>query len=332
MRILIAEDDTISRMLLQRTLEHGSYEVTAVRNGVEALRELTRPDAPRIALLDWMMPEMDGLEVCRRLRNGDSQDYTYLILLSAKESKSEIVQGLEAGADDYLTKPFDPEELKARLRAGRRILDLENRLVEARESMRFQATHDVLTSLWNRGVIVELTAREVKRSRREHSCVAVMLCDLDHFKSVNDRFGHAAGDRVLREVARRLHGSVRSYDMVGRYGGEEFLVVLNRCNAASALSRAENLCETIAAHPVSCGSEALRVTISIGVAISTDFLDNDLEEILQYADVAMYKAKAAGRNCVRMANPREAILNRNLSTIQPCSEEEERLLGLGHSE
>jgi len=213
---------------------------TAAR-GAHALRELAAPDSARLALLDWVMPNKTGIDVCREVRNRPGRAYTYLIVLSSKESKQDIVQGLEAGADDYLTKPFDVEELKARLRVGERILELEDRLVEARESMRFQATHNLLTSLWNRSAIMELTAREVERSKREKNCTAVIMCDIDHFKQVNDRYGHSTGDDVLCEVAQRLQRSVRSYDMVGRYGGEEFLVVLNRCKPESALARAENL-------------------------------------------------------------------------------------------
>src|SRR5260370_18093475 len=175
-----------------------------------------------------MMPELDGPGVCREIRKNKNQSYVYTVLLTSRGEKEDIVTGLEAGADDYLTKPFDAEDLKARLRAGQRILDLEDRLVEARESMRFQATHDLLTSLWNRSVIVELLLREVHRYGRERNCTAVLMCDIDHFKSVNDSLGHAAGEDVLREVSRRLRTSVRSYDMVGCYGGEEFLLVLNK--------------------------------------------------------------------------------------------------------
>lgn len=244
--------------------------------------------------------------------------YTYLILRSSKESKQDIVQGLESGADDYLTKPFDPEELKARLRAGQRILDLEDRLVEARESMRFQATHDLLTSLWNRGVIVELLLREVHRSRRERSCTAVMMCDIDHFKSVNDSFGHAAGDNVLRQVSHRLRTSVRSYDMVGRYGGEEFLVVLNKRDPASAVHRAENLRQTICSRPIQMASSQISVSISLGLALSTDFPRCDVEELLHHADRALYAAKAAGRNCVRTAHPES--VERNLPDLVPDKE------------
>ena len=214
MRILIAEDDSLSRTLLERTLQRAGYDVTSAEDGTRALQELDKEDPSRLALLDWVMPGLDGVGICRQLRHRKNKAYTYLILLSSKESKQDIVQGLESGADDYLTKPFDAEELKARLRAGQPILQLEDRLVQARESLRFQATHDLLTSLWNRGVIVELLVREIHRSRREKNCTAVMMCDIDHFKAVNDNFGHSAGDDVLREVSRRLQCSVRSL----RYG------------------------------------------------------------------------------------------------------------------
>jgi diguanylate cyclase (GGDEF)-like protein len=155
--------------------------------------------------------------------------------------------------------------------------------------------------LWNRGVIVELISREVMRSRREKSCTAVMMCDVDHFKSVNDQHGHAVGDEVLKEVARRLQNSVRSYDMVGRYGGEEFLVALNKCDPASAVSRAENLRSVIGGRPIQTGNKPISVTISIGLALSTDFGQCTVDEIMHAADMALYAAKAAGRNCVRLA-------------------------------
>ena len=303
MRILVAEDDAISRTLLERTLQRAGYTVISVENGAKAIAELVKQDAPRLALMDWLMPEMDGVEVCREIRRRKEHTYTYLILMSSRESKEDIVAGLESGADDYLTKPFDLDELKARLRTGHRILELEDHLVEARESMRFRATHDLLTSLWNRGVIVELMSHEIMRSRRERSCTAVMMCDIDHFKNVNDQYGHAIGDDVLREVARRLHNSVRSYDMVGRYGGEEFLVALSKCDPGSAVSRAENLRAKIAGRPIQTASKPVPVTISIGLALSTEFTECTVEEIMHQADMALYAAKAAGRNCVRVAKP-----------------------------
>jgi two-component system, cell cycle response regulator len=303
MRILIAEDDMLSRMMLEKSLERAGYEVTAVSNGARAMSALDADDPPRLALLDWVMPEKSGVDVCREVRIRRDKPYTYLILLSSKESKQDIVQGLEAGADDYLTKPYDQEELKARLRAGERILELEDHLVEARENMRFQATHDPLTALWNRGVIEELLGREIHRSRREQSGLVVMLCDVDHFKQVNDRLGHNTGDDVLRELARRLQHSVRSYDMVGRFGGEEFLVILNNCDVNSAEARAENIRAMIAKKTFQTRSEPLAITISIGLALSTDFDHQGVDEILAGVDAALYAAKSAGRNCVRRAQP-----------------------------
>jgi two-component system, cell cycle response regulator len=301
MKILVAEDDTLSRVMLQKSLERAGYEVIAVNNGERSIAALHAEDPPRLALLDWVMPEKDGIEVCREIRSHRERPYTYLILLSSKESKREIVEGLEAGADDYLTKPYDEEELKARLRTGERILELEDRLVEARENMRFQATHDPLTSLWNRGVIEEFLGREIRRSRRENSCTVVMLCDVDHFKQVNDQFGHNIGDDVLRELARRLQRSVRSYDMVGRFGGEEFLVILNRCDPGTAMTRAENLRAMVAKQPFQTRANPLAITISVGVALSCDFLQENPDEILAAVDEALYAAKNAGRNCVCMA-------------------------------
>jgi diguanylate cyclase (GGDEF)-like protein len=304
-RILIADDDALSRRLLEKTLERTDYEVTAVADGRHAVEILSKPDAPRLALLDWMMPELDGPGVCREIRKRRDQGYVYVILLTSRESKEDIVAGLESGADDYLVKPFDAEELKARLRAGERILHLENRLVEAREQMRFKATHDPLTSLWNRGVIMDLMGRELVRSQRERGCTAALLGDLDHFKSVNDTHGHLVGDQVLREVARRLLLSVRSYDFVGRYGGEEFLIVLNNCRPDSAMARAEEIRKVICTRPIQTDAGLLGLTMSLGVLLSSDWGRRPADELLREVDAALYAAKTAGRNCVRLAKREE---------------------------
>ena len=301
MKILIADDEAISRRLLEKTLEREGYEVIAVDNGRLALQQLSLPDAPRLALLDWMMPEMDGPSVCQAIRQRHDQAYVHIVLLTSRGSKQDIVAGLEAGADDYLTKPWDPAELNARLRVGQRILQLEDRLVEARETMRFKATHDPLTSLFNRGVIVDLLARELARSRREKGCTVVMLGDLDHFKQVNDSHGHVVGDEVLREVARRLLSSARSYDFVGRYGGEEFLIVLNNCDSAQAVARAEEVRSGIASRPIQTSRGPLYATMSLGVLASQEWDLDLVEEILSETDQALYRAKADGRNCVRLA-------------------------------
>jgi two-component system, cell cycle response regulator len=307
-KILIADDDALSRRLLEKTLERAGYEVTAVANGREAVERLAEPDAPRLALLDWMMPQLDGLGVCAQVRKGRDQAYVYMILLTSRESKEDIVAGLESGADDYLVKPFDADELKARLRTGVRILHLEDRLVEAREEMRFKATHDHLTSLWNRGVIMDLLGRELARSQRENVCTAVLLGDLDHFKNINDTHGHLVGDQVLREVARRLLLSVRSYDFVGRYGGEEFLVVLNNCRPDSALGRGEEIRKTISTRPIQTDAGAVSITMSLGLLLSVDWGHRPPEELLREVDAALYAAKSGGRNCVRTAKPEDSLV------------------------
>jgi two-component system cell cycle response regulator len=303
MKILIAEDEAVTRERLVRTLAPAGYDLTVVTNGRQALEHLCRPDAPRLALLDWLMPEMDGRDVCLEVRRRLDLSYVYLVLLTVKESKQDVVAGLEAGADDYLIKPFDPEELKARLRAGRRILDLEDRLVKAREAMRFKATYDPLTSLFNRGAMMDFLARELARSRRERVCTTLLLGDLDRFKNVNDTYGHVVGDEVLREVARRLVKSVRSYDFAGRYGGEEFLVILNNCETAHALGRAEAIRHAIAHPPIETTSGPIPVTMSLGVLSSRDWGPQTVEEILRAVDAALYEAKAAGRDCARLAKP-----------------------------
>lgn len=305
MKILIADDDALSRRLLEKTLVRAGYEVMPVADGRQAVESLSRPDAPRLALLDWMMPEIDGPGVCREIRKRRDQRYLYMVLLTSRESKEDVVAGLESGADDYLIKPFVADELKARLRTGQRILHLEDSLVEAREQMRFKATHDHLTSLWNRGVIIDLLGRELTRSQRENVCTAVILGDLDHFKSVNDTYGHLVGDQVLREVARRLILSVRSYDFVGRYGGEEFLTVLNNCDPNSVLARAEQIRKCICTRPIHTDAGPLEVTMSLGALRSCDWGQRSPEDLINEADSALYAAKSEGRNRVKLATPEE---------------------------
>ena len=292
----------MSRKLLEKTLEKAGYEVVSVENGKQAVTKLTEEDGPRLALLDWVMPEVNGPDVCRAVRSRQGKGYQYLLLISSRESKKDIVSGLESGADDYLTKPFDMDELKARLRVGERILGLEDSLVEARESMRYRATHDNLTSLLNRGVIVDLLGMELIRSQRENRSTAILLCDIDHFKNVNDTYGHVVGDQVLVEVARRFLSIVRSYDFVGRYGGEEFLIVLNNCDPSSSLPRAEQIRMSLAKCPILTNSGPLLINASIGVLLSQDWTGKSVEEVLHEVDLALYEAKESGRNCVRLAN------------------------------
>jgi two-component system cell cycle response regulator len=307
LKILIADDEPLSRRLLERTLDRAGYEVVAVENGKQALEQLSKPEGPRLALLDWVMPELDGPGVCRAVRTRSEQTYVYMVLLTSKGSKEETVLGLESGADDYLTKPFNAEELRARLRVGERILLLEDRLVEARENMRFRATHDQLTSLLNRGAIMDLLARELHRSHREQKSTAILLGDVDHFKLVNDTLGHVVGDEVLIEIANRLLAAVRSYDFVGRYGGEEFLVVLNNCDPAFAPGRAEEIRKSISNLVIQTAKGPLTLTMSLGLLLSSEWGKKPIEELLHEVDIALYEAKAAGRDCLRISKPSTAV-------------------------
>lgn len=303
MKILIADDDPVSLRIMQRTLEKSGYEVMTADNGRKAAAALSKDDGPRLALIDWMMPELDGPAVCREVRSRPHEAYVYIMLLTSKQQIEDVVKGLEAGADDYLTKPCHPAELNARLRTGRRILELEDKLVAAREEMRFKATHDSLTSLWDRGSIFTLLKNELSRALREKTAVSVMLCDLDHFKQINDVHGHLVGDEVLQQLSARLQDLVRPYDSVGRYGGEEFLVVLGGCNAESLKARAEELRLRIAQTPFQTRIGPIHVTASIGaITIEEWNRSTPIEPFLKEADAALYRAKDAGRNCVAFAD------------------------------
>jgi two-component system cell cycle response regulator len=305
MRILIADDEPVSRRMLQGMLVKWGYEVVPAEDGNAAWEQLKSADAPRMALLDWMMPGQNGVDVCRALRKLRPAPYTYILLLTAKDAKESVVEGLESGADDYLTKPFNPQELKARLRVGLRLLDLEDNLVQAREAMRFKATHDTLTGVWNRGAILETLDKEVWRSRRERLSLAVLIADLDHFKSVNDTYGHLVGDEVLREATRRMQTNVRPYDAVGRYGGEEFLILLPGCNGSDARVKAEELREALLQESIETPAGTLKVTMSIGGVATGDWPEENANQILQMADLALYRAKEEGRNRTVMAGVTE---------------------------
>ncbi|HWY47834.1 MAG TPA: diguanylate cyclase [Bryobacteraceae bacterium] len=301
MKILIADDDPVSSRLLDRLLVKWGYEVIAAHDGSEAWEVLQAENAPRVALLDWIMPGIDGLEICRRVRARSAQPYVYIMLLTANDKVGNLVEGLESGADDYLTKPFHPQELRARLRVGLRMLDLESRLVEARESLRFKASHDSLTTIWNRGAIIEMLERELSRARRDGSSVGILLADIDHFKKVNDTRGHLVGDEVLRAVTGRLKGEVRSYDSVGRYGGEEFLILLPGCDNPKLTAKAERLVKVVERSSIGTSTGTVAVTISIGGIASGDCPHADVNKLLLAADTALYRAKVSGRNRSEMA-------------------------------
>jgi two-component system, cell cycle response regulator len=266
-------------------------------NGAQAWDILADPDCPPMAILDWVMPHMTGPEVCRRVRERHREPYTYILLLTSKNTKNETVEGLEAGADDYIVKPFDEHELQVRLRAGKRIVDLQMNLVTAREELRERANKDLLTMLPNRAAISASLEQELSRCHRDHRTVGVILLDIDHFKKINDTYGHFAGDAVLRETANRLRHNMRPYDQIGRYGGEEFLVVLPNCDLHQAAQQAERMRLRLCTDSMMVDGAELRVTASFGVTVS-DGSERSPDVFVRVADEALYRAKASGRNCV----------------------------------
>jgi len=298
---LIADDDPVSRRLLEATVVRGGYDVIVSADGFEAWRALQGKDTPLLAILDWTMPGMDGLEVCRKLRQRAREPYVYVLLLTARGRKEDVIEALEAGADDFLTKPFHPYELQARLRAGERILGLQTELIAAREALRLQAAHDGLTGLLNRAAILDILERELARTSREGTTLAILMADLDGFKLINDTYGHQAGDAVLREVAQRMRASLRSYDAIGRYGGEEFLIVLPGCDVSQAMEVAERVRASLSGHAVDIPQGGISVTSSLGVATSGDAVEVDMDSLIQAADKALYRAKHRGRNRVELA-------------------------------
>ncbi len=300
-RVLVADDSPVSRRLLEAVLRKWGYEVVTVASGTGAWEILQQEDAPRLAILDWMMPGLSGPEVCSLVRRQPKRHYTYLILLTSRHEKEDLIAGMESGADDYLVKPFDNNELKVRLGPGRRIVELQSELLKAQESLREQATRDSLTMLWNRHAVFDILAQELSRAYRELTPLGIVLADLDKFKTVNDTFGHIAGDTVLREFAARLRNVIRSYDAAGRYGGEEFLIILPGCDEEAALQTAERMRERIHQTKFSSGEggQELVVTASFGVTALPRGRQVTPEQVIRFADEALYRAKQQGRNrCV----------------------------------
>jgi diguanylate cyclase (GGDEF)-like protein len=294
-RVLVAEDDAMFRRILQSWLEKWGYQVTLAEDGAQAWKILQQEIPPQILILDWMMPEMNGAEVCRKVRERNRVPYQYILLATAKDAKQDLVRGLEAGADDYLTKPFDKNELRARLRACNRILTLQDGQLQAQAQLLFQTTHDLLTGVWSRGAILETLRRELERAGRTQTATGLLMLDVDYFKTINDTYGHLVGDGVLKEVTQRIAKAVRGYDSVGRYGGEEFLIVLPSCGRDQVDQGAERVRCAVDCVPILVDGTKISVTVSIGAAVAIGGTVSDLE-MLAAADGALYRAKEIGRN------------------------------------
>ena len=298
MRILIADDDVTSRMVLSQVLKKLGHEVLVTEDGTQAWQALQRPDAPRLAILDWMMPGLEGPEIVRKVRAAQTDRAPYIIILTSKNEKEAIVEGLEAGADDFVSKPFDPGELRARVEVGRRMIEMKDALIESRDNLAHQATHDALTGLFNRRAIIDQLRKELTRSTRLDSLLVVGLCDIDHFKQINDRFGHQTGDDMLCGLAQILTANLRPYDSVGRLGGEEFLIIMPMKAGADFESVFQHLARRIGEQPIGTRTGPHGLTVSIGVVCAG--AASTVDSILEASDMAMYRAKTNGRNRVEL--------------------------------
>lgn len=298
MRVLIAEDDATSRKLLTRVLAQWGYEVIVTSDGAEAWAALQSEDPPPLAILDWMMPEMDGVELCRRVRESDTLSPLYIILLTARDAKRDMVIGLDAGANDYLGKPFDREELRARVNVGRRFAELNQKLLETHRSLETLARTDPLTGTLNRRAMLERLSEEMARAARENSWLGLGMVDIDHFKHINDTYGHEVGDYVLKAVVDRSAAAMRPYDALGRFGGDEFLTILPHAAPAHVREVLERIRQGTCGRPVDVDGHQIEVTLSIGGATSRG---ESAEALIRSTDVALYQAKALGRNRAVMA-------------------------------
>jgi two-component system cell cycle response regulator len=295
-KVLIADDDRTSRKLLAAMVAKWGYDPLVAEDGGGAWAALQQPGHPRLVLLDWNMPVLDGLEVCRRLRALASPDPPYVILLTGRTEKGDIVHGLEAGANDYVAKPYNHDELQARLQVGTRTLALQAHLLEAQTKLEALAARDPLTGILNRRTILERLAEELSRATRQHGSLTVAMCDVDHFKAVNDTHGHQAGDDVLRGFTASVQAHLRKYDSVGRYGGEEFLLIAPGVRDGGDVGLFERLCARISAAAMPTARGAISITVSIGVASAG--AGSTVDTLLAEADAALYRAKADGRNRV----------------------------------
>jgi diguanylate cyclase (GGDEF)-like protein len=303
LRLLLVEDEPIQRRVLERRLSKAGYIVDTARNGEEALAKILR-EHYQILLTDWDMPGMDGATLCQRVREVSLPGYLYILLLTGHDSAADIVVGLEAGADDYIRKPANEAELLARLKGGRRIVELERSLRAANAQVRLLSVTDPLVGTYNRRYLTDELAREIERARRYGRPLAVVIADLDWFKRINDEHGHQTGDEVLQCFAERVRSSIRKNDWIARYGGEEFVMVLPDTSLVDAVATAEKIRLHCASAPMVTSTGCLMVTASFGVAAlecrhATEAAT--VATLLRRADVGLYRSKNTGRNRVTAA-------------------------------
>ena len=297
MKILVAEDDRVSLRILEKNLGDWGYDIVVAGNGDQALRKIGDGNV-RLAILDWMMPGMNGLEICKHIRQNNGSNYIYIILLTSRDRSQDILEGLEAGADDYMTKPVNFLELRARLKTGRRIVELEDKLLESNRKLTDLASRDGLTSLWNRANIMRFLEENLERCKREKQPVSTIMVDIDDFKRTNDTCGHLAGDIDLIQIAKQMERCLRKYDKIGRYGGDEMLVVLPGCGLKEAGGIAERLRLAVAGEKVRIPAGELETSVTLGCSSSADLSRPTPEALVQASDAALYRGKKQGKNCV----------------------------------
>ncbi len=301
MRILIADDEPVSRRILEAALRRMGYDVVVAEDGNEAWSKLSEHGV-RLLIADWMMPGLDGLELVRRIRSMRTDRYVYTMLLTSRSQKQDIIHGLAAGADDYITKPFDRDELMVRIRAGERVVRLEEDLASRNEQLRRLTLIDELTGIGNRRAFESTLSRLHDHSRRYRRALSVVMIDIDRFKAYNDTLGHRAGDEALKQVARLIGSGTRSADLAFRYGGEEFVCLLPETDEHGGLVVAERLRRTVedAALPHPGTAAGGVVTISCGIATLEPGGALSQDALVRTADEALYAAKRAGRNRVEI--------------------------------
>jgi len=298
-KLLVADDSKVSRVMLSAITKQWGYEVLLAEDGEQAWQIMQQDDAPKLLLLDWEMPKMNGIEVCERVIAKDPENPAYIVLLTSRTSSDDIVEGLSKGASDYLSKPFDSAELKVRLQVGKRMIEMQQKLNTTLQELTKLASHDALTGLLNRRAIMEALPKEFKRIERQEQVLCIGMCDIDHFKQVNDSYGHLVGDEVLKEVTQRIKDALRDHDLLGRYGGEEFLVITSVDNTKSAIIAYQRICQAVSTLPIEIDKLSISITVSCGVTSYSPGNDKqDIAKLIARADEALYQAKDAGRNQV----------------------------------
>jgi two-component system, cell cycle response regulator len=298
MKVLIAEDDPINNRLLKTLLFRWGFDVVTADDGVQACRILDQEDGPQIAVLDWVMPELDGLEVCRRLREREKggDRYTYVIMLTGRSDREDIITGIDAGADDYIVKPFDTKELNARLHTGQRIIDLQTALRAANKKLLFLSRLDPLTGALSRNAILDDLDLAMYRSKRERKSLGISLVDVDNLKGKNESYGRGAGDLLLQDCVRRINSCLRRTDGLGRLGGDEFLVILLGVDFTVGTIVCQRIKQAVSGQEVTFNNYSIPVTVSQSLAVWDG--KAGIDELIVSAQQTLAATKDRGANRV----------------------------------